>query len=102
MDYLPIQASSVPCERAFSSSAETDTAQRNRISPVLMEALQMLKHTFNSSSIDFTADLLTAESELAMDTDVDLLANLMAASGDLMRENAMDRIVIEIEDGDTV
>ena len=62
----------------------------------------MLKHTFNSSSIDFTTDLLTAESELAMDTDMDLLANLMAASGDLMRENAMDRIVIEIEDGDTV
>ena len=26
----------------------------------------------------------------------------MAASGDLMRENVMDRIVIEIEDGDTV
>ena len=102
MGYLPIQASSVPCERAFSSSAETDTAQRNWISPVLMEALQMLKHTFNSSSIDFTADLLIAESELAMNTDVDLLANLMAASGDLMRENAMDRIVIEIEDGDTV
>ena len=102
MDYLPIQASSVPCERAFSSSAETDTTRCNQISPVLMEALQMLKHTFNSSSIDFTADLLTAESELAMDTDVDLLANLMAASGDLMRENAMDRIVIEIEDGDTV
>ena len=73
MDYLPIQALSVPCEWAFSSSAETDTTWRNQISPVLMEALQMLKHTFNSSSIDFTADLLTAESELAMDTDVDLL-----------------------------
>jgi hypothetical protein len=101
MDYLPIQASSVPCERAFSSSAETDTARRNRISPVLMEALQMLKQTFNSSSMDFTADLLTAEAELAMDTDVDLLANLMSARGDLMRENAMDRIVVEIEDGDT-
>jgi hypothetical protein len=42
MDYLPIQASSVPCEQAFSLSAETDTAQRNWISPVLMEALQML------------------------------------------------------------
>jgi hypothetical protein len=43
MDYLPIQASAVPCERAFSSSAETDTLRRNRIHPVLMEALQMLK-----------------------------------------------------------
>ncbi|KIK14506.1 hypothetical protein PISMIDRAFT_84486, partial [Pisolithus microcarpus 441] len=44
MDYLPIQASSVPCERVFSSSADTDTKKRNLISPILMEALQMLKY----------------------------------------------------------
>ena len=43
MDYLPIQASSVPCERAFSSCAETDTKRRNRLSPALIEALQVLK-----------------------------------------------------------
>jgi hypothetical protein len=101
MDYLPIQTSSVPCEWAFLSSAETDTARRNQISPVLMKALQMLKQTFNSSSMDFTADLLTAEAKLAMDTDVDLLANLMSVRGDVMRENVMDRIVVEIEDGNT-
>lgn len=100
MDYLPIQASSVPCERAFSSSAETDTNRRNRISPVLMEALQMLKYFLNHSfTMDFTSDLLTTEAELVVDTNVDLLANLTSAKGDLMRENAMDRIVMEIEDG---
>jgi hypothetical protein len=43
MDYLPIQASAVPCDRVFSSSAETDTKRRNRINPALIEALQMLK-----------------------------------------------------------
>ena len=43
MDYLPIQASAVPSERVFSSSAQTDTARRNRIKPILMESLQMLK-----------------------------------------------------------
>ena len=43
MDYLPIQASAVPSKRVFSSSAETDTKKCNRINPVLMEALQMLK-----------------------------------------------------------
>jgi hypothetical protein len=43
MDYLPIQASAVPSERVFSSSAQTDTPRRNRIKPILMEALQMLK-----------------------------------------------------------
>ena len=42
MDVLPIQGSAVPCERVFSSGKETTTARRNRISPELMEALQML------------------------------------------------------------
>lgn len=44
MDYLPVQGTSVPCERVFSSSAETDTKQRNRIGATLMEALQMQKY----------------------------------------------------------
>ncbi len=43
MDILPIQASSVPCERVFSSSKETITARRNALSPHLVEALQLLK-----------------------------------------------------------
>lgn len=43
MDYLPIQASAVPSEHIFSSSSQTDTPQRNRILPILMESLQMLK-----------------------------------------------------------
>ena len=43
LDYLPIQASAVPSERVFSSSAQTDTPRRNRIQPILMESLQMLK-----------------------------------------------------------
>src|SRR5712692_8688095 len=41
---LPVQATSVPCEHIFSSAKYTDTTKRNRISPVLMETLQMLKH----------------------------------------------------------
>jgi hypothetical protein len=42
-DIIPIQASSVPSERVFSSGKETLTAHRTRISPELMESLQMLK-----------------------------------------------------------
>ncbi|KIM64060.1 hypothetical protein SCLCIDRAFT_50902, partial [Scleroderma citrinum Foug A] len=53
MDYLPIQASSVPCERVFSSSAETMTKRRNRISPILMEALQMTKFFLTKERLDF-------------------------------------------------
>ena len=44
MDILPIQASSVPCERVFLSSKETITARRNSFSPRLIEALQLLKY----------------------------------------------------------
>ena len=98
MDYIPVQASSVPCERAFSSSAETDTSRRNRISPLLMEALQMLKYAFQLLSLDFTGDLLTTETELMVETEYDLLAELIsAAQEDMVRENVMDRIVSEIE-----
>jgi len=43
MDILPVQASSVPYERVFSSSKETITARRNSLSPQLVEALQLLK-----------------------------------------------------------
>jgi hypothetical protein len=43
MDYLPIQASAVPCKRVFSSGSETDMKKCNRMSPVLMEALQVVK-----------------------------------------------------------
>jgi hAT family C-terminal dimerisation region len=55
MDYLPIQASAVPCERVFSSSAETDTKKRNRIKPELMEALQVLKFALKKARLSFTA-----------------------------------------------
>ena len=61
MDYLPIQASAVPCERAFSSGAETLTAHRNRIKPALMEALQMLKFALKKRHLNFAENLLTSE-----------------------------------------
>lgn len=57
LDYLPVQATSVPSERAFSSSGETDTAKRNRIKPSLMEALQILKYLLKRMRLSFTAHL---------------------------------------------
>ncbi|KII82962.1 hypothetical protein PLICRDRAFT_120018 [Plicaturopsis crispa FD-325 SS-3] len=44
LDVMPVQASAVPCERVFSSSKATDTDQRNSLSPVMMEMLQILKY----------------------------------------------------------
>ncbi len=65
MDILPIQASSVPCERVFSSSKETITARRNALSPHLVEALQLLKYeTKQGRGVNFNEGLEAAE-ELA-------------------------------------
>ncbi|EGO04447.1 hypothetical protein SERLA73DRAFT_38885, partial [Serpula lacrymans var. lacrymans S7.3] len=43
LDYLPIQGTSVPCERVFSSAALTATPRRNSHSADIIEALQILK-----------------------------------------------------------
>lgn len=64
MDFLPIQASAVPCERIFSSSAETDTKKRNRISPLLMEGLQMLKFSGKQDRINFSDGWITSQKEM--------------------------------------
>ena len=62
MDILPIQASSVPCERVFSSSKETITARRNSLSPSLVEALQLLKYaTKKGRGISFVGGLEKGE-----------------------------------------
>ena len=62
MDILPIQASSVPCERVFSSGKLTVTDQRNRISGKLMEALQILKFRFKKGfALSFTQGLSVEE-----------------------------------------
>jgi hAT family C-terminal dimerisation region len=100
LDYLPIQASAVPCERAFSSSAETDTTRRNRISPNLMEALQILKYSIRNDLIDFTTDSVAAEKDLIpLHTSQDLLAQLaQTADTDGQWEDVMDRILRDIAD----
>ena len=65
MDFLPIQASSVPCERVFSSSSETDTKKRNRLKPEFIEALQILKYSLKRKRLCFTEGLVTPEDALS-------------------------------------
>ena len=68
MDIVPIPGSSVPCERVFSSAKETTTARRNRITPELMEALQMMKYTAkHGRRLDFTAGDSWKEQELDLE-----------------------------------
>ena len=103
MDYLPIQASTVPCERVFSSSAETDTKKQNHISPALMEALQMLKFWLKKDRLHFMQQWITSEKDMVYDKDTeDALARLMTAEGSLndAMVQAIDAIVSA--EGDTV
>lgn len=76
MDYLPVQATSVPCERVFSSAKDTDTAKRNRISPVLMEALQILKYSLKKERLNFMKGWSTSEAAMNMSKETGDLGSL--------------------------
>jgi hypothetical protein len=77
LDYIPIQASAVPCERIFSSGKETLTTRRSRISQELMEQLQILKFAFkHNQKLSFTAGT-DMESEInAMEGDIIAQSNV--------------------------
>jgi hypothetical protein len=68
MTVLAVPATSVPSERVFSSSAQTDTQRRNRLSPAMMEALQVLKFNHRNGVIDFTAGLVDSPDDLELVT----------------------------------
>lgn len=90
LDYLPIQASSVPSERVFSSSAETDTKKRNRINPILMESLQMLKFALKKERLNFTRDWITPLSTMQeREVEGNLLSDLLGSES----EDVMDKII---------
>jgi hAT family C-terminal dimerisation region len=50
-DYLPIQGSATPSERAFSSGGITDTPRRNRLHVEVFEALQILKSAYRNGHV---------------------------------------------------
>jgi len=55
-DYLPIQGSSTPSERAFSNASLTDSKQRNRLAPDMFEALQILKSSYRHGHMTASAE----------------------------------------------
>ena len=50
-DYLAVQGSATPSERAFSSGSLTDTKRHNRLAPAMFEALQVLKSAYHNGHI---------------------------------------------------
>jgi len=55
-NYLAIQGSSVPSERAFSGGSLTATAHRNRLKGDIFEALQILKSGYRNGHIRAAAE----------------------------------------------
>lgn len=55
-DYLAIQGSSTPSERAFSSGGMTDDSRRNRLTPQVFEALQLLKSAYHNKHVRAATD----------------------------------------------
>ena len=98
MDYIPIQASSVPTEQVFSSAGETDTLKQNHTSPILMKALQMLKFGLKQDRLNFTEGLITDEKAMQIDdsSDADYLANLIIEDP----SDAMNMLLEVIRDAD--
>ena len=99
MDYLPIQASAVPCACIFLSSAEMDTKRRNRIGPLLMEALQMLKFHLKKSRLNFTEAWMT-ESTYMLEDDLDKDSNNLAMLLKPDFRADLDRILLSINTND--
>jgi hypothetical protein len=93
MDYLPIQASAVPCERVFSSSAETDTKKQNWISLLLMEVLQMLKFHLKKERLNFTDGWRTSGKEM---TEITPEEGLLQKLLDSSFRDAMDQVMQSI------
>jgi hypothetical protein len=50
-DYLAIQGSATPSERAFSSGGITGTARRSSLSTDIFEALQILKGAYRNGHV---------------------------------------------------
>ncbi len=77
-DYLAIQGSATPSERAFSSGGTTGTAKHNRLNVEVFEALQLLKSAYRNGHIgaDFEAqthainlsDIFTTNSDTTVGT----------------------------------
>ncbi len=72
-DYLAIQGSATPSERAFSSGGITDTARRNRLTVKVFGALQILKSAYRNGHI-------AAVDQAGQHVD-SLMASLEGASG---------------------
>lgn len=90
MDVLqvPTHAFAVPCEGVISSSKETDTNHRAKLSPEHMEHLQIFKFGYWRSRATFTDDLL----ENVGNYEVSIVDDLPGIISDLYQEGRITEL----------
>ena len=81
LDVLPVQASSVPCERIFSSSKETCTLRRNLLSAALLEVLQVLKYLYKQERLDFMSHWMCFDEDYSIEHATETAINELISSG---------------------
>ncbi|KIJ19762.1 hypothetical protein PAXINDRAFT_7043 [Paxillus involutus ATCC 200175] len=57
------QALAVPLEWVFSLSKKTCSDHHNKLSPTMLEALQIFKFTYKQEQLNFTMDLVAEEKD---------------------------------------
>lgn len=83
LDVLPAQASSVPCERLFSSAKLVASNLRARLGSERFEEIQLLKWHWRSNTIDLAAINTEAETRCLDDASELLLADELAGMDEL-------------------
>jgi hypothetical protein len=82
-DYLAIQGSATPSERAFSSGSLTDTKRRSRLTPAVFESLQILKSAYRNGHIKASEQAEGHFQELMDDQDVPDLMDIVDSEDEI-------------------
>jgi len=74
-DYLAIQGSATPSERAFSSGGITGCTRRNRLQPAVFEGLQILKSAYRNGHLS-AGTQAACHMEVSFDSDEEMDGSL--------------------------
>jgi hypothetical protein len=94
LDVLPIPATSVPCERLFSSAKLTAVDRRARLGAERFEELQLMKWAWMPVVAESDCNVLVPEEEIVVAELTEMLEQDMAA---LSMESECDELV-EVSD----
>ena len=100
-DMLPIMASSVSSERAFSSAGITISKRRNRLKPDIVEALQFLKCSYHRNLL-FREEASTQHEVDELEYEDEDIEEVVDEKGDAADKGVVNVEVIEDDDVDVV